>query len=300
MKFKLIDLADRDRIYPYLYKAEKAICDLSFTNLYGWATNYNTSWAFTREEILVIRFQSPLYEHPVFLLPYCPDMAIWESTILQIKETTTQSAIPLVFMGVTPRCAKNLETLFPNLYSFSWNENFADYVYLRERLVALNGKKLQSKRNHINRFKKLYPHYSYRPFASEDVSLYKNFADEWWQREESREGIEAENAMIHRILEAHKELDLSGGALFVDDAIVAITLGSPINYETFDIHVEKADTSFEGAYTVINNEFAKTIPESFVYINREEDLGIPGLRFAKESYQPEMRLLKGVATLKKI
>ncbi|MBB6275324.1 DUF2156 domain-containing protein [Porphyromonas circumdentaria] len=298
MRFKQIELGDRAKIYPDLYKAEKAICDLSFTNLYGWATHYSTSWAVTEEGVLVIRFQSPLYSHPVFLLPYCPDMHVWETTILQIKETTTKSATPLVFMGVTPLCAENLEALFPNSFSFSWNENLADYVYLRERMVTLSGKKLQSKRNHINRFKKLYPDYSFRQLTSSDIPLYKDFADKWLQKEQSRDGVEAENKMIHRILDAHEELELSGGALLVGEQLVAITLGSPINYDTFDVHVEKADTDFEGAYTVINNEFAKVIPENYLYINREEDLGIPGLRFAKESYQPEKRLLKGMALLK--
>ncbi|KGN97926.1 hypothetical protein HQ36_03070 [Porphyromonas gingivicanis] len=298
MHFRQIELEDRGKIYPDLYNAEKAICDLSFTNLYGWASHYNTSWAKTEEGILVIRFQSPLYNHPVFLLPYCPDMHIWEATILQIKETTERTATPLVFMGVTPICAENLEILFPNAFSFSWNNNLADYVYLRERLVTLSGKKLQSKRNHINRFKKLYPNYSFRLLSSEDIPLYKDFADHWFEKEQLREGVDAENRMIHRILDAHKELELSGGALFVDDKLVGITLGSPINYDTFDVHVEKADTSIEGAYTIINNEFAKVIPENYLYINREEDLGIPGLRFAKESYQPEKRLLKGMALLK--
>lgn len=105
--------------------------------------------------------------------------------------------------------------------------------------------------------------------------------------------------MVHRILDACEVLQLQGGALWIEGKIVAMTLGSPINHNTFDVHVEKANPAIEGAYTVINNEFAKQIPEQYIYINREEDLGIPGLRFAKESYQPELRLYKGTALLRR-
>lgn len=299
MHFKPIELVDRKSIFHLVYEAGKAICDLSFANLYGWSIQYNTSWAYTEEGILVIRFQSPLYPHPVFLLPYCPDAHLWCDTIRQINATTKTEDIPLVFMGVTPACADNLELSFPNAFSFSWNDNYADYIYLREKLVTLSGKKLQSKRNHINKFKKLYPDYSFQPIQESHIPLYRSFADAWLEKAVDKVGLDVENRMIHRLLDGFKELELMGGALFVNDVIVAITLGSPINYETFDVHIEKANADYEGAYTVINNEFARYIPEQYRFINREEDLGIPGLRFAKESYQPEVRLLKGMAILQK-
>lgn len=83
----------------------------------------------------------------------------------------------------------------------------------------------------------------------------------------------------------------------VDNEIVAFTYGAPVNYDTFCVHIEKADTNFDGAYTVMNQEFASRIPEQFTYINREEDLGIPGLRKAKLSYSPALLLKKCRATL---
>jgi hypothetical protein len=96
-------------------------------------------------------------------------------------------------------------------------------------------------------------------------------------------------------LEHFDELGLLGGALVVDDKIIAFTYGSPINYMTFGIHVEKADIRYEGAFSVISQEFAKHIPQQYTYVNREEDLGIPGLRKSKLSYQPYLLLEKNSA-----
>lgn len=99
-------------------------------------------------------------------------------------------------------------------------------------------------------------------------------------------------------LQHMEQLDIQGGVLYVDGKIVAFTFGAPINHETFDTCVEKANTEIEGAYAMINYEFANHIPEQYIYINREEDLGLEGLRRAKLSYHPEVLLEKYVAELK--
>ncbi|CCY55173.1 putative uncharacterized protein [Bacteroides eggerthii CAG:109] len=93
-------------------------------------------------------------------------------------------------------------------------------------------------------------------------------------------------------------MGLTGGILHVEDKIAAFTFGMPINQNTFGVHVEKADTNIDGAYAMINYEFANHIPEQYIYINREEDLGIEGLRKAKLSYQPAIILEKYMACLK--
>lgn len=92
-------------------------------------------------------------------------------------------------------------------------------------------------------------------------------------------------------------LGLVGGALWVDDEIVGFTYGAPVNHDTFAVHIEKADSRIDGSYNILNQEFARHIPEQYVYLNREEDLGIPGLRKAKLSYRPVILLEKGYAEL---
>ena len=84
LRFRPITLEDRDTIFPLIYKDDKAICDLSFTNLYGWGERYETSWTIYQEQVLIIRFRSPLRSHPVFLLPYCTERALWQGAINEL------------------------------------------------------------------------------------------------------------------------------------------------------------------------------------------------------------------------
>lgn len=104
--------------------------------------------------------------------------------------------------------------------------------------------------------------------------------------------------MIKRCLVHREELGLTTGALRVEGKIIAFTFGSPINQTTFGVHVEKADINYEGAFTMINREFARRLPEQYIYINREEDLGQEGLRQSKRSYKPELMLIKDTAILR--
>ena len=175
------------------------------------------------------------------------------------------------------------------------NRDHADYIYLRESLAALSGKKLQAKRNHVNRFKALYPDYRYEELTDEWVPACLDLTRRWVesrQDEAEKRAVAAESEAIQRALAHREELDLRGGVLLVGEQIAAFTYGAPICRDTFDVCVEKADVEFEGAYTVINKEFVSRLPEQYKYVNREEDLGVEGLRKAKLSYQPEMLLMK--------
>ncbi len=91
---------------------------------------------------------------------------------------------------------------------------------------------------------------------------------------------------MQRAFEHFEELEMIGGCIYVGDKLVAFTYGSAVNDHTFDTHVEKADTDYDGAFTIINKLFAQHLPERFTLINREEDLGIDGLRQSKLSYHP--------------
>ena len=156
--------------------------------------------------------------------------------------------------------------------------------YLREDLATLRGKKYQSKRNHINNFKKQYS-YEYVPITPDIVPQCLKLECKWYKAnngDNDEEELNDERRSLTYALHHFDSLSLIGGALRVDNEIIAFSFGAPINHNTFGVHVEKADVNFDGAYTVINQEFASHLPEQYTYVNREEDLAYRGC--AKRSF----------------
>lgn len=270
---------------------------MAFANLFGWAVKYETCYAIA-DDTLFIRFTSPTRLHPAFLIPIMRGGGCVDASLDRLKNEAERGDYPLVIMGITPQCREHLEAVSSGAFTFLEDEGNADYIYLRERLVSLSGKSLQSKRNHINKFEKLYPNYSYKPITGGDCAECLAVEQEWLRQHGTEEGEDKEQEVIQRLFDHFDELGLSGGVLRVDGRVVAFTLGSPINETTFGVHIEKANRDYDGSYTMINKLFASTIPEQYVYVNREEDLGLEGLRKAKLSYKPETILPKIAAVLR--
>ena len=176
---------------------------------------------------------------------------------------------------------------------------FTDYIYDRTALETLAGKKLQSKRNHANRFEREYPHYEYRELTPDLAKECWKLEEEWAAKHtdmHARLDADDEQNSMRRVFKHWNELQARGAAILVDGRVVAFTFGGPINYDTFDVCCEKANTDYEGAYAIINRDFVRHLPEQYTLINREEDLGLEGLRRAKLSYQPKILLDKYTIT----
>ena len=208
--------------------------------------------------------------------------------------------VPFCLAGINEEMIPRLEQAMPGRFTFSCERDYADYLYLRRDLASLAGRRLQPKRNHINQFLRRYPQYEYLTVTPAHIGECLRLEDEWYQANPAHwhEGAEAERAAVCYALRHWEVLGLTGGLLRVEGRTVAFTFGMPINGDTFGVHAEKADARVEGAYAMINREFARRIPERFTYVNREEDLGIAGLRQAKLSYHPVKLLNKYHAVLK--
>lgn len=295
--FNPVALEDRATIQSFTLTGASQICDLAFANLYGWAERYGTSWAVIHDT-LVISFQPTGRSHPAFLMPICDSPEGFTACLDRLKALVSEGDYPLVLMGVGPRCREKLDRLAPGAFAYISDDGSRDYIYLREKMCTLSGKSLQSKRNHVNKFERLYPDYAYEPITEANLAECLALEEAWLERSDEASGERAELRMIERITSAMQELELQGGALRVSGRIVAFSLGSPINDATFGVHVEKALVEYDGAFAMINREFARHIPERYTYINREEDLGLEGLRKSKLSYKPEIILPKDVAILR--
>ena len=201
---------------------------------------------------------------------------------------------PLKFHALTDETIPVIESFYKNKYEFFENRDWADYIYLSQNMAELSGKKLHAKRNFINKFNSLYNgNYEFKPITSNLIPEIKSFNTNWQKTNEkfSNEHLTDEHELICYALDNFIKLKLIGVALFVDGKIAAFTYGSAINKNVFDIHVEKADTSYQGAYAVINNLFAKELI-GYKFLNREEDMGLDGLRKAKLSYYPHKILVR--------
>lgn len=309
IKFKDLMTDDRQLIQSYTLWGERQNCDLSFGNLISWKFLYNTQFAIVND-YLVFRFH--YNRHLAYMMPVakpqpqedgtfkvkpCDECSI--EVIKAIRDDSIAMGHPFLMMGVCNYMRDLIEQRFPDTFDIKPNRDFADYIYTREKLVNLSGKKLQSKRNHINKFKSLYPNYEYRALTPDLIPQCLALEKQW--RKVSKddtdetdldEGLSEELRSMTRAFNRWDRLGLVGGTIWVDNKLVAFTFGCPINQTTFDVCVEKADVNYEGAFTIINQEFVKHLPEKYFYINREEDMGDEGLRRAKESYKPDILLEK--------
>lgn len=291
IEFKPIQVEDKKVITSFTFPSEYKNCDFSFANMCSWRFYYGSEYAVV-DGFLVIRFWIEDSKRIAYMFPVGKGNVA--NVIDRMEEDSTANGHPLCILGVTPDSKATLEKYLPGDFLYIPERDYFDYIYLREDLSTLKGKKFQAKRNHINKFKNRYP-YQYLPLSDELIPKCLELETKWYKAnrtEEDAEDLRHEKTSLTFALEHFKELGILGGAITVDSQIVAFTYGSPINHNTFGVHVEKADINFEGAFSLINQEFASHIPEQYIYINREEDLGIPGLRQAKLSYNPTILLDK--------
>ncbi len=250
----------------------------SFTNLYAWAIPYGTTISRLNDHIIV---HHEVEGRKILLEPLGSG---------DVKEAIEECfhrgpAHFCEFERVSERTAKMLAG--NSNYQVEKDRNDSDYVYLTDDLIYLQGRKYDAKRNFINRFKSEYD-YEYVHMDADAAGECLQFAHEWCEERscETVDGLKREQCAVYQMLTHFDDLDICGGAIRACGKIVAFTLGEALNPETMVIHVEKADSNIAGLYQVINNEFASHEARPYKYINREQDLGLPGLRKAKQSYHP--------------
>jgi hypothetical protein len=204
--------------------------------------------------------------------------------------------------GLTPRLSRVeagfIETYIPDGCCQALEQPAqADYVYLCSDLANLSGNRYHRKKNHLNRFLKTYPGYQYQEINQNNLDAVREFQKKWYQEREDGEGLQWENDAIRQALDNFTALDCEGAAIFIDGQVAAYSLGELLNSDTAVIHIEKGDLRITGSYVAINQMFCKNRWQACRYINREQDLGLPGLKAAKTSYLPHHLLPKYLVTM---
>ena len=308
IEYKTIGYEDLDVIRGYLGWEDVQGCEWSGINLLTWNQS-GLEYAIVKG-YLVLRF---LYEGQfthTMPLPPVPegvehprladtDEGCQECVVRVLRDDCFALHQPFSITNLNQRHIDFLQRTFPDEFEYSepLTERY-DYICLREKIIALEGKEMRPKRQHLYQFPRFYPNHEYRPLEPSMFPECLQLLQRWSDNAEAIGHIQEhdskvmERESISCVFDNWERFGAMGGALFVDGNMVAFTYGVPINGNTFDLCVEKADIAFKGVYTVVRHEFMKQIPEQYTYINLEEDMGLPGLRRAKSSYHPAYQIKK--------
>ena len=283
--------------------------DSSLANLFLLQEKYNTELKIQKNILFRYYHGTQAAENRTgygFPLPIKNPPQDWLKTALElIFEDAKAQKRPVAFCLLTSEQKSLINDCLVRYFpgrSINWktNRDDCDYIYLRTNLADLPGSLYQKKRNHISRFNRIYgacgSSWEFKAYPENDIAADILTVSQKWYEEnqgDSKEALRLEHESIERALENTELLKLRGGILYIHDQPAAMTLAAPISPDVLDVIYEKSfgDFARNGAYAVINQQFARR-NESFLYLNREEDMGVEGLRKAKLSYKPEMILEK--------
>jgi len=292
MDFNEVSVSDKKVIDGYLTSCGRMHCDYSFGGIICWEHVYRHFWCVIDGFLILkvlyrdghIEYREPIGDgNFTHLIP-------------ELEEDACRSSQLLVLTGMTENGVAACRAQFPD-FGFAHRRHYADYIYNTSDLRELHGKKYQQKRNHVHKFESEYQ-FRYAPLTPDLFRDCLTLETKWENlrslkgegipKEELEEELSDEQKVIMRAFECWSELGFIGGAIYVGDRMVAFTFGSPISDRLFCTHIEKADISYDGAFPVINQQFAIHLPSQYELIDREDDAGLSGLRQSKLSYHPAL------------
>ncbi len=288
MLWKKLTIESRD-IFNKYYSSYQGISDMTFTNLYIWSFEREIEYC-EEDEFLFVKVKYKDSD-PFLFLP------IGEGNLKKAVEKIIDKEsknMDILFKSVTEESAEKLKELFPDKFEYIEERDRFDYLYSVKELIELSGKRFHKKKNQVNNFMKKY-NWEYVGYSGKEIEELLKLQYRWCEVNRCSEDIwlSNEEAGIIKSIENFEKLNFKAGAIKVEEEIVAFSFGEQVSSDTVVIHIEKGDSRFEGVYQMMNNLFLKEEFSDMVYVNREEDLGIEGLRQAKMSYNP-IKLIKKI------
>ena len=277
-EFKKIKVEDRKTLGKFIEKYGFSYSDHCFGGLYIWQDAYNTEYS-VYDNTVIIRgnidgkrfYQAPVGEN-------------FDKAIEYLIHNDSEN---LCFLAISQHEKERIESVFPDKFRFEFDRDNSDYIYSRQDLSFFKGKSFQQKRNHVNKFIRLYGKPEVISLNKYNIGLIAEAEEHWlYENDSDNDWLIREKKSIKRCIESFDSLEFLGNALMVNDEIVAFGIGERLGKDMVLQHFEKASRKYEGCYAVMTSEFAKSLPDDIVYINREEDMGIEGLRQAKLSLKP--------------
>ena len=279
LQFKRLN-EDLSEVKEYFETYGGGFCDLTLGVRFMWRDDYIVDYAIFNHT-LIMKESCPDYKD-AFYFPMGSDVF---GALEKIEEFCRQSLLPLKFCCIDNATAVLLTERYHRV-SITNDRNWSDYIYDAEKFKTYSGKKFSGQRNHVNKFKKLYPDYKFKVIDKSDFCRIKEFLTEFNSRSEFLRWTEAiEQKKVFDLVENMFDLNQVGGLIEVDGKVVAFSVGEKIG-ENLIVHIEKALVKYDGVYPLMAQEFAKAFGQEVKFINREEDCGDDGLRISKLQYRP--------------
>ena len=284
IEFKRLKLSQKEDYEKILFACSGRSCEYAFANMYLWGRQEG---AFFPDCVV---FFSHFNGKSIY--PYPMGAGDRRAALERILADARQRGIPCRITSMTKAEAEELEGWFPGKFLIRTDRDGFDYVYAIEDLADLKGRKFQKKRNHVNRFRAEYPEAVSVPLEPDNLEKAQEMVEDWYRQrlEEDPHGeYLLERIAMDRAFRHFKALGMEGLMLMDGDQVLAVTMASRLSRNTMDVHFEKAREDVDGAYAAVNCEFARFLQEKhpeLEFLNREDDMGLEGLRKAKLSYQP--------------
>lgn len=281
MEFKPFRIEDKARIDSYFSVHHYEQIDCTFNTLFLWQDAYQTSWA-EQDGILFVRAGTG--KDTFFMPPFAKEEENFVHGLALIHEEYDKLGLPFRLKSASSWVTEQIERLVPGKYDFIEDRDNEEYIYRTDDMIRLPGKKLRMKKNHLNGFLRQYADYQYEAITKENLEDAKAGIHDWFLRHGD---IEEEEQAIKRCFDHWDALGVKGAVIRIYGKVEAFTNGDSINEKMAHIIFEKANPEIRGLYQAINRDFLIHEFADTEFVNREEDLGLPGLREAKMGYHPD-------------
>lgn len=281
MEFKPFRIEDKARIDSYFVVHHYEQIDCTFNTLFLWQDAYQTSWA-EQDGILFVRAGTG--KDTFFMPPFAKEEKNFVHGLALIHEEYDKLGLPFRLKSASSWVTEQIERLVPGKYDFIEDRDNEEYIYRTDDMIRLPGKKLRMKKNHLNGFLRQYADYQYEAITKENLEDAKAGIHDWFLRHGD---IEEEEQAIKRCFDHWDALGVKGAVIRIYGKVEAFTNGDSINEKMAHIIFEKANPEIRGLYQAINRDFLMHEFADTEFVNREEDLGLPGLREAKMGYHPD-------------
>lgn len=290
LEFAAPNIKDRGWVEELVSLTGERGSDLAFGNIYLLRNKYHTT--ICRCGDFLIRRYSGLWRHGYTFPVGRGDV---EAALKELDGYAAKRKETLCFCLLTEVQKGLLEEIYPGRFAFSCNEGDADYLYLSRDLAELPGRNYHKKKNHVRQFCRAYDRIELRPITGENIEDAWTVEERWHHahQENANYSQMSERNAIWEALRNMEELGFEGAVLYADGTPAGMTISSRINGDVCDIHYEKVNDEYavNGGYSAINQLYAERLT-CYEWVNREEDIGMEGLRKAKLSYHPRLLLQK--------